>query len=57
MVIVDVLKLPLIDILASEIKPVDLYDTLQSVFRRRGHIKKTQIRTSENLFSRTTCHT
>lgn len=40
MVIIDVLKLPLMDILASEIKPVDLYDTLQSVFRRRGHIKK-----------------
>lgn len=29
-VCVDVLKLPLIDILACEIKPVDLYDTLQS---------------------------
>lgn len=29
-VCVDVIKLPLIDILASEIKPVDLYDTLQS---------------------------
>lgn len=30
MVISDVIRLPLIDILASEIKPVDLYDTLQS---------------------------
>lgn len=29
-VCVDILKLPLIDILACEIKPVDLYDTLQS---------------------------
>lgn len=43
-VCVDVLKLPLIDILASEIKPVDLYDTLQSAFL----LKDTKIKLRSN---------